>query len=106
MALLEDMAIGFLSGLTVSITGAIKDAPYEGFDFLKFIRSPIIGAVESPLIVRSMGKPVDAPLLYLSTIATERITVEVYKLIRAKQGLYIPSKFKVGEWGLRKSGIR
>ena len=76
MTLLKDMAIGLLSGLTVSITGALKDAPYEGFDWFKFIRSPIIGAVEAPLIVKGMGKPIDTPLLYLSTIATERITVE------------------------------
>ena len=96
---LEDAIIGFLAGLTVAIGGAIKDAPYEGFNFLTFIRSPIIGAIEAPII--SYGFPNSPkPLIFLSTIATERLTVEFYKLLRANVGTYVPVKFtEIGEWG-------
>jgi len=91
--------IGFLAGLAVAIGGAIKDAPYEGFDATKFIRSPIIGAVEAPLMGKAFPKP-NPYLLFFSTIGTERITVESYKLIRAKMALYYPDKFRLGEWGV------
>ena len=96
---LEDAIIGFLAGLSVAIGGAIKDAPYEGFNFLTFIRSPIIGALEAPII--SYGFPDSPkPLIFLSTIATERLTVEFYKLLRANAGTYVPVKFtEIGEWG-------
>lgn len=91
---LRDAAIGFVSGLLVALGGSIKDAPYEGFEVGKFIRSPIIGAVEAPILGKAFKEP-HPVLLGLSTIACERITVETYKLIRVQT----PGKFKVGEWG-------
>jgi len=96
--MLEEAAIGAFTGLLVAIGGAVKDAPYEGFNAAKFIRSPIIGAVEAPIIAAKLNvtNPV---LLSLATIGTERATVETYKLIRAKAGDYIPGKFIHGEWG-------
>jgi len=97
--LIEDSIIGFLAGLSVAVCGAIKDAPYEGFNFITFMRSPIIGAIEAPII--SYGFPSSSkPLIFLSTIATERLTIELYKLIRTSTGSYIPAKFtEIGEWG-------
>lgn len=89
--------VGFLSGLSVAITGAIKDAPYEGFDPVKFIRSPIVGAIEGPALLKGFGE-MHPLLLYFSTIATERLTVEAYKLARAQ----MPGKFVNGEWGIPK----
>ena len=97
--LLESAVLGFLAGLVVAICGALKDAPYEGFDMATFLRSPLIGAVEAPIIASFFP---DAPseLIFLSTIATERVTVEAYKIARAKMGVYVPAKFtEVGEWG-------
>lgn len=98
---LRDAAIGFVSGLLVAIGGSIKDAPYEGFELKKFIRSPIIGAIEAPILGKVFKEPHPA-LLGLSTIACERITVETYKLVKAGQGEYTPSKFLTGEWGTKK----
>jgi len=101
ISLLKEAAVGFVSGLLVAIGGAIKDAPYEGFDPVKFIRSPLIGAVEAPLIATAF-KDTHPILLGMATIATERLTVETYKLIRAQVGQYIPGKFLYGEWGVPK----
>jgi len=99
--LLQDIVVGFISGLAVSIGGAIKDAPYEGFDPVKFIRSPIIGAIEAPIIgkVFNYHQPV---VLFFATVGTERVTVETYKLIRASQQQYVPGKFIFGEYGIAK----
>jgi len=46
------MVLGALSGLVVAICGAIKDAPYEGFNMMTFIRSPVIGALETQYLTR------------------------------------------------------
>ena len=96
--LIEKAFVGFVSGLAVAICGAYKDAPYEGFDVNTFWRSPLIGAVEAPIIASFYP---DAPnvLIGLSTIATERLTVELWKIQRAKAGVYVPAKFKIGEYG-------
>ncbi len=99
MDTLEAGLLGALAGLLVAIGGAVKDAPYEGFNKWTFLRSPIIGALEAPLLNLSFPK---APkeLIFLSTIATERVTVETWKIIRAKAANYVPGKFSVGEWGV------
>ena len=96
--MLKEAAIGAVSGLLVAIGGAIKDAPYEGFSFTKFIRSPIIGAIEAP-ITSTAFKDTHPVLLGMATIATERLTIESYKLIRAQTGDYTPGKFIYGEYG-------
>lgn len=89
--------IGFVSGLAVATGGAIKDAPYEGFDVVKFFRSPVIGGVEGALMNRFI-KIEPWWMLFLAVIGTERITTEGYKVIRAK----MPMKFQYGEWGVPK----
>ena len=86
--------IGFLSGLTVAIGGAIKDSPIEGFKPITFVRSPIIGTIEGAVINGVLPKTNKA-VVFLATIGTERITVESWKLIRSQ----IPGKFTNGEWG-------
>jgi len=96
--MLAEIGVGIISGLLVAIGGAIKDAPYEGFSPTKFIRSPVIGAVEAP-IIGHVFKNTHPVLLGMATIATERLTVETYKLIRASTGSYVPQKFVHGEWG-------
>jgi len=90
------VAVGFLSGLAVALGGAIKDSPYEGFDPVKFIRSPVIGAIEGGAINSVL--PLHPAVLFLSVIGAERITTETYKLLRAK----IPMKFLYGEYGIPK----
>ena len=95
---LKGAAIGFLAGLAVAIGGAIKDTPYEGFKPSKFARSPIVGAAVGWIIDEAYDLP--APILFLSSIAGERIVVEAYKLMRAITKGYKPLKFTGGEWGV------
>ena len=97
-ATLRNVIIGAVSGLLVAIGGATKDAPYEGFKTKTFLRSPLIGAVVTPIIGAYVpGLP--PVILALSTIAVERASVETYKLYRQTRGEYVPGKFTYGEWG-------
>ena len=99
--------IGLVSGISVALGGAVKDAPYEGFDLLKFFRSPAIGLVEGAVLGKYQPK-LNAPVFYFAIIGTERVTTEAYKLIRAKLDAvnYMPVKFKVGEWGITKKVLQ
>lgn len=97
---IQNAIIGGLAGLLVAVAGALKDSPYEGFKSLTFIRSPLIGFFEAPLLARSFPD-INPVLLFLSTIATERITVESWKLVRTQ----MPGKFEVGEWGVPKERL-
>ncbi len=68
--------VGFLVGLVVAIGGAWKDAPIEGFERLKFFRSPALTTVFTLLLF-----PL-APSVLLAAIAAvgyERATSENYK---------------------------
>lgn len=88
---------GFVAGLAVAVGGAIKDAPYEGFDVLKFFRSPAIGAVEGS-ILQTIFPPLHSAITFFAVVGFERLTTETYKLMRA----HVPSKFAFGEWGIPK----
>lgn len=96
--LVEGAIVGFFSGLAVAAGGAIKDAPYEGFDTLKFFRSPAVAAVEGA-ITKNIFPGLNDGILFFSTIGTERLTIETYKVLRA----HMPSKFLGGEWGKPKN---
>ncbi|MEK6281584.1 MAG: hypothetical protein AABN95_14615 [Acidobacteriota bacterium] len=98
---LPGWAVGLLAGLSVAIGGAIKDAPYEGFQFLTFLRSPIVGAVVGWSLERQLHVA-DRNVLFLATIGGERIIVEGYKLLRAQK----PGKFLFGEWGVPKQLVK
>lgn len=91
------LLVGLAAGLSVAIGGAIKDAPYEGFSLLTFIRSPIVGALVGWSIATQLHV-VDPIPLFLASIGGERIVVESYKLLRVQK----PGKFTFGEWGVPK----
>ena len=97
--------IGFLAGLAVALGGAIKDAPYEGFDVMTFIRSPVIGAMEGAILYERCA---DLPgtVGFFTVIGLERLTVELYKLYRAATSGYKPGKFEHGEWGVPMSMLK
>jgi len=97
--------IGFLAGLAVALGGAIKDAPYEGFDLKTFLRSPIIGTIEGAMLYKKYENLPDV-VGFFATIGFERLTVESYKLLRAVSTGYKPAKFEVGEWGVPLSVIK
>jgi len=98
---IKGAVIGGLAGLAVAIGGAIKDAPYEGFEVKKFIRSPIIGAIAGAILY-SKFPDLHPAVGFTSVIGIERIVVEMYKLIRALRKEYVPMKFIYGEWGIPK----
>ena len=96
--IVEGALVGFFSGLAVATDGAIKDAPYEGFDLIKFFRSPVVATVEGA-IQKGLFPTLNDGILFFSTIGTERLTIESYKVLRA----HMPSKFQFGEWGNKKN---
>jgi len=96
--------IGFLAGLAVALGGAIKDAPYEGFDIMTFVRSPVIGTMEGAVLYEWYDLP--GVVGFFTVIGLERLTVELYKLYRAATSGYKPGKFEHGEWGVPMSMLK
>jgi len=74
-------AVAYGTGLLVSLGGAYKDAPFEGFRPLKFQRSAIVLAVLSPLFyfVNDPRRPVTLGFLIYMNGGLERFAVEYYK---------------------------
>ncbi|PCJ26973.1 MAG: hypothetical protein COA97_04555 [Flavobacteriales bacterium] len=75
------LAVAYLAGLFVSFGGAYKDAPFEGFDWIKFQRSSLVLAVFSPLFyfINSPETPVSLGLLIYMNGGLERFSVEYFK---------------------------
>ena len=73
--------IAYATGLVVSLGGAYKDAPFEGFKPLKFQRSGMVLALLSPLFyfVNDPVSPVSAGFLVYMNGGLERFSVEYYK---------------------------
>jgi hypothetical protein len=69
------------TGLLVSLGGAYKDAPFEGFQPLKFQRSGVVLAVLSPLfyVANDGAAPVSLGFLIYMNGGLERFAVEYYK---------------------------
>lgn len=75
-SLLLVIVVSSLGGWFAALGGALKDAPIEGFDLLKFFRSPVVaasyGLLLSPLTTR-------LPLLALTAIGFTVATLETWK---------------------------
>ena len=71
------LIVAYCTGLLVSVGGAYKDAPFEGFQPLKFQRSAVVLAVASPLFYY-LG-PVSLGVLIFMNGGLERFLVEYYK---------------------------
>ena len=69
------------TGLLVSLGGAYKDAPFEGFKPLKFQRSGVVLACLSPLFyfANDAAAPVSLGFLIYMNGGLERFAVEYYK---------------------------
>ncbi|HYW30650.1 MAG TPA: hypothetical protein VE869_04015 [Gemmatimonas sp.] len=67
---------GFIVGLVIAVGGAWKDAPIEGFETLKFFRSPVLTTAFSILLF-----PIGESVLLAATAAIgyERAASENYK---------------------------
>lgn len=106
------LATSYATGLLVSLGGAYKDAPFEGFQPLKFQRSAVVLAVSSPLFF-FLG-PVSLGFLIYMNGGLERFLVEYYKtyIKRNMSGKFRPDlkiyesqkanreKFHILAWGI------
>jgi hypothetical protein len=90
-------AIGLMTGTIVAIGGALKDSQFEGFKPLKFVRSPIVSALGTMLLVRFSADPV---LVTISAIGFERVAVEFYKtfLTRQVRGIHAGKRPSHPQW--------
>jgi hypothetical protein len=75
------LGVAYGTGLIVSLGGAYKDAPFEGFKWLKFQRSAAVLAVASPLfyLVNDLEQPISIGFLIYMNGGLERFLVEYYK---------------------------
>jgi hypothetical protein len=75
------LVTAYCTGLIVSLGGAYKDAPFEGFKWLKFQRSALVLAVLSPLFyfLNHPDYPVPLGFLIYMNGGLERFAVEYYK---------------------------
>lgn len=82
--------ITLVMGLSVALGGMLKDAPHEGFEPLKFFRSPVVaGICAGALWV--LYPTLNMTLFFLAIAGAERIVSEFYKKILHGR---IPGKFR------------
>lgn len=88
------LLIAYLTGLLVSLGGAYKDAPFEGFHWLKFQRSGLVLAVCAPLFyfLNDPAHPIPLGFLVYANGGLERFIVEYYKtyIQRTMSGKFRP----------------
>jgi hypothetical protein len=88
------LVVAYATGLLVSLGGAYKDAPFEGFKPLKFQRSGLVLAVCSPLFyfIDHSEHPIALGLLIYMNGGLERFVVEYYKtyIQRTMSGKFQP----------------
>ena len=75
------LLVAYGTGLLVSLGGAYKDAPFEGFKWLKFQRSGMVLALLTPLFYYLDKPQFSLPLGFLLYMngGLERFAVEYYK---------------------------
>jgi len=89
--LLAGLLSGLTGGLLIAVGGCLKDAPIEGFNLLKFIRSPMIATIAGVLF---SGYASSHGVLMLSAMGIERMITEFYKTFLEKTA---PGKFKASK---------
>lgn len=75
--------VGLVTGLIIAVGGGWKDAPKEGFDPIKFMRSPAMTVAYALLLSRVVDSRL---LIAVASIGFERATAETYKTF------FFPSK--------------
>ena len=76
------LLVGGAAGTLVAIGGAAKDSQFEGFKPKKFVRSPIMAALGTTVLVRVSDQPW---LISIGAIGLERVMVEWYKTFFTRQ---------------------
>lgn len=82
-SILRTCIVGLVVGAITALGGAWKDAPTEGFDGLKFVRSPLMTVAFALVLARMTDSYL---LLAVAAIGYERATAETYK------AFFFPSK--------------
>ncbi len=75
-SILVGFFMGFLGGVLEALGGSWKDAPFEGFDKLKFFRSPVIAGIWGIVFILHQS---NLGILLFSVAGAVRMTVEVHK---------------------------
>lgn len=75
-SLLTIVLVGSLGGWFSALAGAWKDAPIEGFETLKFFRSPVVAAAYAGLLWRFTSDPA---AIALAATGLTVATLETYK---------------------------
>lgn len=90
--------VSYLTGLSVAFGGAYKDAPFEGFDYIKFQRSGFVLLAFSPLFYY-LG-PISLGYLIFMNIGLERFLVEYYKtyIQRNMSGKFKPDTVRIQKY--------
>jgi len=94
--------LGFLAGAFEAVGGMYKDAPFEGFEPLKFFRSPIVGAIAGSLL---FSFQTNLGVVVLATFGADRMLIESYKtfVLRRRSGKFLSKKpLYLNELSLRK----
>ena len=95
--------VGLIMGCLTAIAGGYKDGFFEGFDKIKFLRSPSLTMLGGFIISYFTA---EIPLILLGSIGFERLMVELYKAFLKKN--YWPGKFGEGkimfpEWKVKRN---
>lgn len=90
---INNLYLTIIAGLIVGVGGMVKDAPFEGFDPVKFFRSPAI-CVAVGILLAFLFPSVSGKYFLLAITGGERIISEFYKKILKGR---IPGKFKKTE---------
>ena len=105
--------IGLLSGAHSAIWGMYKDSIYEGFGFVCFVRSIVVGALAAVGIQLAIDLPLPSAaaivVLFGAAYAAERGIVEVWKTFIREEDqskFYIPMAFSIGGVPVASRGYR
>lgn len=93
---------GWLAGTLCSLGGALKDSPLEGFKRSTFPRSMVVATLWGLV---STAVTADFFLAFAFAGYFERMTVEGWKIIRAKRPSKFVGKGWISEWGHRQPVI-
>ncbi|MEK6917203.1 MAG: hypothetical protein AABW92_05670, partial [Nanoarchaeota archaeon] len=95
--------VGLIMGCLTAIAGGYKDGFFEGFDKIKFLRSPSLTMLGGFIVSYFTA---ELYLIMLGSIGFERLMVELYKAFLKKN--YWPGKFGEGkvlfpEWKVKRN---
>jgi hypothetical protein len=105
--------VGLLAGTHAAIWGMFKDAIHEGFEWRRFTRSLVVGAIAGVSVqaVLSLSLPNASALVVLFGLAYagERALVETWKTFvrdEDQSKYFIPMQFSIGGVPVRSRGAR